>query len=564
VTARSEPGFEARLVLGEVERRDTYFLKTELATERFDLGSKSRELDVGQLGHGAGTGMEVDRKYNPPMQGPSEHLPVAVYSTSQVRELDRRAIELHGIPGYELMCRAGAAALDVLEASWPNARRVLVYCGAGNNAGDGYVVARLARASGLHAEVVAVVPTEGLKGDALRAAADCRAAGVPIQPFHADPANGAKFDVLVDALLGTGAARTLDGDFAAAVAAIGAARKPVLALDVPSGLHADTGLPLGAAVHADVTVTFVGLKQGLFLGNASDYAGRLEFAGLGIPAEAADGMAPALERLTGADLDRALPKRLRSAHKGTNGTLLIVAGGPGMPGAARLAAEAALRTGAGLVHVAAHASSLAAVLAGRAEVIGHAADVPADLDHLLETADGAVLGPGLGKSGWARALWRRVLDSNLPLIVDADGLNLLAEHPEARGRWVLTPHPAEAARLLGSTTVEVQRDRRTAALEIARRFAAVTVLKGACSLVAVDEAVTVCDRGNPGMATAGMGDVLSGVLGALCVQTRNLTASARAGVLLHALAGDSAAGSEERGTIASDLLPQLRRWANRS
>lgn len=506
----------------------------------------------------------MEPQYNPPMHGPSERLPSTVYSASQVRELDRRAIEQHGIPGYELMCRAGAAAFSVLQASWPNARRVLVYCGAGNNAGDGYVVARLARAAGLDTEVEAVVPPEQLKGDALRAAVDCRAAGVPIRPFVAAADSGASFDVLVDALLGTGAARTLDGDFAAAVAAIGSARKPTLALDLPSGLHADTGLPLGAAVRADVTVTFVGLKQGLFLGKASDHVGRLEFAGLGIPEDAAAGMTPALERLTGADLDRALPRRARSAHKGTSGTLLIVAGGPGMPGAARLAAEAALRTGAGLVHVATHAASLPAVLAGRAEVIGHAVDVPADLDTLLETADGAVLGPGLGKSDWARALWRRVLNSDLPLIVDADGLNLLAEHPEARGRWVLTPHPAEAARLLETSTADVQRDRRGAVLELARRFNAVAVLKGACSLVADAGAVAVCDRGNPGMATAGMGDVLSGVLGALCVQTRDLAATARAGVLLHALAGDAAAAAGERGTIASDLMLHLRQWANRS
>lgn len=505
----------------------------------------------------------MEPQYNPPMQGPHERLPITVYSASQVRELDRRAIEQHGIPGYELMCRAGAAALAVLQASWPGARRVLAYCGAGNNAGDGYVLARLARAAGLDAEVLAVVPTEQLKGDALLAAADCRAAGVTIRPFDA-AAETASFDVLVDALLGTGAARTLDGDFAAAVAAIGSACKPTLALDLPSGLHADTGLPLGAAVRADVTVTFVGLKQGLFLGNASDHVGRLEFAGLGIPAEAAAGMTPALERLTGKDLDRALPRRPRSAHKGSSGTLLIVAGGPGMPGAARLAAEAALRTGAGLVHVGTHAASLPAVLAGRAEVIGHAVGVPADIDALLETADGAVLGPGLGKSDWARAVWRRVLNSELPLIVDADGLNLLAERPEARGRWVLTPHPAEAARLLDTTTAEIQRDRRAAVLELARRFDAVAVLKGACSLVAAEGAVAVCDRGNPGMATAGMGDVLSGVLGALCVQTRDLAATARAGVLLHALAGDAAAAAGERGTIASDLMLHLRQWANRS
>jgi len=236
-----------------------------------------------------------------------------------------------------------------------------------------------------------------------------------------------------------------------------------------------------------------------------------------------------------------------------------------MPGAIRLAAEAALRTGAGLVYVAAHRESALSVLAGRAEVICRAVETDADLDGLLELADGAVVGPGLGTSEWGRAMWRRVSGSGLPLVVDADALNLLAESPIARGRWILTPHPGEAGRLLQAATSDVQRDRLGSVRELARRYDAVAALKGPGTLVAAaqgDASVAICDHGNPGMATAGMGDVLSGVLGALLVQTRDLETSARAGVLLHALAGDDAARGGERGTIASDLLPHLRRWAN--
>ncbi|HZF31738.1 MAG TPA: NAD(P)H-hydrate dehydratase [Gammaproteobacteria bacterium] len=501
------------------------------------------------------------------MRGPEERLPTAVYSASQIRELERLAPERDGFPSYELMTRAGAAALEVLRRHWPGARRVLVYCGPGNNGGDGYALARDARAAGLDAAVVALVPTERLKGDAARAARDCRAAGVPIEAHDARSDAIARHDpdVLVDGLLGIGADRELGGDLAAAVAALNGARKPVLALDIPSGLHADTGLVLGAAVSAAVTITFLGLKPGLFLGSGCDLTGTLEVADLGAATE--PGSSPVLARLTGDDLDRALPRRRRSAHKGTSGRLLLVGGGPGMPGAIRLAAEAALRSGAGLVEVATHCDSAPAVLAGRAEVICRPVEGAAELDALLELADGVVVGPGLGMSEWGRAMWRRVAGSTLPLVVDADALNLLAESPAARGRWILTPHPAEAARLLHGTTSDVQRDRLGVARELARRYDAVAVLKGACSLVAVhrpEASVAVCDRGNPGMATAGMGDVLAGVLGALLVQTRDLEASARAGVLLHALAGDDAAREGERGTIASDLLPHLRRWANRT
>ena len=464
------------------------------------------------------------------------------------------------------MSRAGAAALAMLRERWPEARTLLIVCGPGNNGGDGFVVARLARTAGLRARVLCLVPSSKLRGDVAQAAAGCAAAGVACEPFVAEALAGA--DVIVDALLGTGVDRPVGGSFLAAIEAINAARVPVLSLDVPSGLDADTGWPCGAAVRATATITFVGLKQGLFLGAAVDYTGALAFADLGIPPELYAGFAPRLQRLGPSDLDRALPPRPRSAHKGTSGRLLLLGGGPGMAGAIRLAAEAALRVGAGLVYVATHRDNVGAVLAGRPEIICRGVATAAELDELMPLADAAVLGPGLGQSDWARPLWRRLLDSKLPLVVDADALNLLATQPQARGNWLLTPHPGEAARLLGAAdTGAVQADRLSAVRELASRYQAVAVLKGAHSLIATPNAgelVSVCDRGNPGMATAGMGDVLSGVLGALLVQTRDLAVSARAGVLLHALAGDAAARAGERGTVAADLLPHLRQWANRT
>jgi NAD(P)H-hydrate epimerase len=238
-----------------------------------------------------------------------------------------------------------------------------------------------------------------------------------------------------------------------------------------------------------------------------------------------------------------------------------------MAGAIRLAAEAALRAGAGLVYVATHRDNVGAVLAGRPEIICRSAGSPADLEDLLKSVDALVVGPGLGQTAWAYGLWQRVVRAELPLVLDADGLNLLAAEPFERDGWLLTPHVGEAARLLPGATLEsVQRDRLNAARALAGRYRAVAVLKGPNTLVAArnDAPIAVCDRGNPGMATGGTGDVLAGTLGALLVQTRDLTLTARAGVLLHALAGDAAASAGERGTVAADLLPHLRTWANPS
>jgi NAD(P)H-hydrate epimerase len=268
------------------------------------------------------------------------------------------------------------------------------------------------------------------------------------------------------------------------------------------------------------------------------------------------------------DLTRALPRRPRSAHKGSCGRLLLVGGGPGMPGAIRLAAEAALRAGAGLVYVATHPDSVTAVLAGRPEIICHSVTSGDNLDTLLASVDGVVLGPGLGTSEWAEGLWRRVLEADVPLVLDADGLNLLAREPIERDEWLLTPHPGEAARLLPAGTVDsVQRDRLAAVTALAARYRAIAILKGPHTLVATPRAAAaprVCDHGNPGMATGGTGDVLAGTLGSLLVQTGDLEMAAHAGVLLHAMAGDAAAQDGERGTLASDLLPHLRAWANPS
>ncbi len=487
-------------------------------------------------------------------------LPANIYSVAAVRETDRTAIEDHGVPGYSLMCRAGDAAVEAALERFPEAHRWQVVCGAGNNGGDGYVVARLAAARGMAVSVVTLVDPESLQGDAATAYADCVAEGGVVLPWTGELDSEAT--LLVDAILGSGLERDVGGEFARAVAALNNHGAPVLALDIPTGIHGDTGAVLGSAVRAALTVTFVGLKRGLFLGEAPDHCGAVHFAGLGIPDTCREGIEPSLRRIDQAMLDAALGRRLRSGHKGDYGHVLVIGGGEGMPGAVRLAGEAALRAGAGLVSVATHPSHASQLVASRPELMPHAVDGADDLAPLLERADVVAFGPGLGRSEWARDLFAAVATSQRPAVWDADALNLLADRPDTNDQRVITPHPGEAARLLGRSTARVQADRTAALQDLQATYGGVAVLKGAGTLVSADVVPWICTAGNPGMASAGMGDVLTGIIAALIGQGLEPGAAAAVGVEVHARAGDRAAAAGERGLLASDLLAELRAVVN--
>jgi NAD(P)H-hydrate epimerase len=431
-----------------------------------------------------------------------------------------------------------------------------VVCGGGNNGGDGYVVARLARAAGLDARVATVSDPARLRGEAQSAFEECRAAGVNIAPFDAQRLDGA--EVLVDAMFGIGLDRPLDAAHCAIVEVINASHVPVLALDLPSGLHADTGAVMGAAVQATRTITFIGLKIGCFLGAGPDYTGTLEFDALDTPPRPATLVRPVAERLDASLIARVLPRRRRTSHKGDFGHVLVVGGGAGMAGAARLAGEACLRSGAGLVTVATRAAHALAINAARPELMCHGVEDARALQPLLERARVVAIGPGLGQDAWARALLDTVFACERPLVLDADALNLLAGSPRRRDDWILTPHPGEAARLLGLDTGVVQGDRLGALARLSERYGGVIVLKGAGTLIGrAGEIPALCDRGNPGMASAGMGDVLTGTIAGLRAQTPNAWDAARVGVLAHALAGDAAAQGGERGVIAGDVIARL-------
>ena len=485
-------------------------------------------------------------------------LPRELYRPDQVAELDRRAIKGFGIPGAILMERAGGCAYAALQEMWPERRHLVVLCGGGNNGGDGYVIAELARAEGRPVEVLYLTDPERLKGDAATMAARFRDNGGVLRPFQGQLPAGAQ--LIVDAMLGTGLERPVEGHYLDAVQAVNASYLPVVAVDIPSGLHGGTGQALGDAVNADLTPTFIGLKAGLLTGEGPGRTGRIRFFGLDVPAGVHDGIEPVAWRADYDGLRHWFPRRAREAHKGRYGHVLVIGGDHGLAGAALMAARAAARSGAGLVSVVTRAEHAPGYLAAQPELMVH--DTAA-LPGLLEAADVVVVGPGIGQGPWGQELFDAACDFHGPLVVDADALNLLATAPQQRVDWVLTPHPGEAARLLGESVPEVQRDRFAAVGRLRQAYGGVALLKGAGSIVAGPErAPHVCTDGNPGMATGGMGDVLSGIIGGLVAQGMTPEQGALAGCCLHGAAGDRVAVRGERGMLATDLLPELRPLLN--
>jgi len=496
-------------------------------------------------------------------------LPKKLYTAAQVRELDRIAIEEFSIPGITLMESAGGAAYQLMRSKWPDAKTILILCGPGNNGGDGYILARLAKEDGLAVKLQLIGDHTKLAGDALLAAERCIASGLKSMAYSKEDLS--KADVIVDALLGTGLDRDVLGQWQEVINAINSSNTPVLSVDIPSGLNADTGQVMGCAVNADATISFIGLKQGLFTGQGVEYAGDVHFNNLDVPDEIGTKVNSMTEQITLDDLQSFLMPRSKSSHKGSFGHVLVVGGEYGFAGAARLCAEAAARTGAGLISLATHASHAGYITMSVPEVMAHATESSTELLALLEKANVVAIGPGLGQSNWGMSLFSKVLESDLPLVVDADALNLLAQDPVTSDRWVLSPHPGEAARLLNCDSHTIQSDRIAAAKEIQKKFGGITVLKGSGTVIVDDrkdggQKVSICSAGNPGMASGGMGDVLTGVIAGLIAQRISLGLdigdAARLGVCLHASAGDNAATDGERGMLASDLMPWIRKLLN--
>lgn len=485
--------------------------------------------------------------------------PLPLFDSDALRALEARGTVHCSGDAFALMARAGQAAWRCALRHWPQAQRIVVVCGPGNNGGDGYVFARHALEAGRQVWVLQALPPATPL--AQRACAEYRERGGRLETGR----DLAGSELLVDALFGIGLTRAPAAAITDLIEAINAQPVPVLALDVPSGIDAGCGSAPGLAVRAERTLQFIARHRGLRTGAALDHCGELELAALDLPGGLFDGIAPAAWCYRASDLPKAFALRPRDGHKGRNGHVLCVGGNHGSGGAIVLAAQAALRCGAGLVSVATRAEHIAALLVRCPEAMTHAVEDTNYLRVLMERANVVAIGPGLGRDAWSQALLEAVLACDRPRVFDADALNLLADASvRLRPDDIITPHPGEAARLLGCTTAEIQGDRFAAAAALRERLGCVVVLKGAGSLILPMETIpTVICAGNPGMGTGGMGDLLTGCVAALCAQGFSPAAAASFAALLHAAAGDAAAREDgERGLLPSDLLPWLRRLAN--
>ncbi len=458
------------------------------------------------------------------------------------------------------MQRAGAAAFALARELYPQTQHWLVACGHGNNGGDGYVVARLAQAAGIRVTLLAIESDKPLPEEAACARdAWLDAAGVIHAPEHvwADD-----IDLVIDGVLGTGLNSAPRDAVAQLIEKCNQHAAPVVALDIPSGLLAETGATPGAVINASHTITFIALKPGLLTGKARDVVGKLHFHALGLETWLNGQTAP-ITRVDSAQLVGWLPPRKPTSHKGTNGRLVIIGGDHGTAGAIRMTGEGALRAGVGLVRVLTRAENIAPLLTARPELMVQEL-TPQSLDESLEWADVVVIGPGLGQQEWGKKALEKVENSRKPMLWDADALNLLAINPDKRQNRVITPHPGEAARLLNCSVSQIESDRLLAADRLVKRYGGIVVLKGAGTVVASQSGeCAIVDVGNAGMGSGGMGDVLSGIIGALLAQKLTPYDAANAGCVAHGAAADVLAQRYgTRGMLASDLLSTLYPFVN--
>lgn len=506
--------------------------------------------------------------------------------TAQVmQEIDKRAITEFGIPGLQLMERAGQSCVEEIFTEFGLNGRAVVLAGKGNNGGDGHVIARLLWQRGWSVTVIMLADREQVTGDAAANLAvlpgsmvTCCTHDGQLSELHTKEIFQA--DVIVDALLGTGLCSAVSGIYLEAIDLMNASGRPVVAVDIPSGIDGTTGRVLGSAVRATVTVTFAFAKLGHVLYPGVEYTGRLVVADIGIPPQLM-ATAPGCDFLNAGAVNPLVHCRDRQAHKGAFGHCLIIAGSTGKTGAAALAANSAVRAGSGLVSLAVAESihTILEIKTTEAMTVplpdsgsGHLTDLafPA-IEQLLAGKAAVAIGPGLdcrpGTYGLIRSLVETV---TVPFVIDADGLNALSEdmtvlHRKKSRQTVLTPHPGEMSRMLGASIPDVEADRISAAREFAGTYGVFLILKGARTLIASPEGgIAINGSGNPGMASGGMGDVLTGIIVSLLGQGYSAWDACRLGVFLHGFAADMVAEEKgETGMHATDVLEKLPYAYNR-
>ncbi len=482
-----------------------------------------------------------------------------VFSREQVQTLETSAIEQLNIKSYDLMQRAGKAAFMFIRELYPEAKRILIITGGGNNAGDGYILARLLHQADIQCSTMPIVPITKLRGDAMRAQNEYAIHnGDDVEPGEQLP----ECDLIIDALFGTGLTRPIENEFADIVNLINRTPVPVVSLDIPSGLSADTGNAMGPTVYANNTISFIGLKSGLITGEARNYTGKVIVDSLSLPDELINGSEKLGMTLSETLPAKQLPARKESGYKNNYGHVLVVGGNVGYPNAARLAGQAAARTGAGLVSVATHPDCVAAVASGCASLMVKGIHEPSDVAELVSKADVILIGPGLGQDKWAQKLFARVIESKKPLIVDADALRLLGQNPSKCDHWILTPHPGEAAQLLACSNQDIQLNRLSSALAIQEQYSGITVLKGSGTLICHDQQINFCTSGNVSLATGGTGDVLAGIIAGLIAQGISFIDAANCGTMVHGLAAEIVSKEGTRGVLAEDLFPAIYKLVN--
>jgi NAD(P)H-hydrate epimerase len=486
----------------------------------------------------------------------------------EMQEMDRQAIEAHGIPGLELMENAGRGATDVLLDQFAGRIKgaVGIVCGKGNNGGDGFVIARYLADRRIDVTVYLLTAAANVKGDAAANLKRLAALKIPVieipdeDSFSRVKSDLSRFDLLVDAILGTGLTSDVRGYFKTVINFINSLNRsgiPVFAVDMPSGLNSDTGQPCGSCVRAQGTATFALAKIGHYSYPGVDYTGKLEIIDIGIPDAVVEAVGPKQYLLTAEQVRAAFPIRAADTHKGHTGHLLVIAGSTGKTGAAAMTAVSAMRAGAGLVTLGI-AESLNSIM--ETQVLeamtsplpecGYGILADTAIDDIVKLADGKnclAIGPGIGQAEETRSLVKAVIRRiNMPIVIDADGLNNIAGQTQLlkkrKAPTVLTPHPGEMARLIGTNAAEVQQNRLACARDFATHFGVHVVLKGAATVIAhPDGSVYLNATGNPGMASGGMGDVLTGVLAGFITQGFTLKAAAHAAVYLHGAAADTLA-----------------------
>ncbi|BBN58849.1 bifunctional ADP-dependent NAD(P)H-hydrate dehydratase/NAD(P)H-hydrate epimerase [Hydrogenovibrio marinus] len=486
-----------------------------------------------------------------------------LFSAEQCQQLDRTAIESWNIPGLLLMKRAAFGAFLTLQNHWPKANKVTLLCGTGNNGGDGLALAQYALLTGLDVTVVIIGNPQNFKPDARQVYEELIQLGVTPVDFSKEVLNT---DVIVDALLGIGINKPISGQLVDVIHAVNQSEAPVLALDIPTGVDATTGSIHGCAIKADVTISFIAHKMGLYTGVGADHIGQIIIDDLKLPEALFDTTPNLADFHDLAYWKERLPVRATSAHKGSSGTALLIGGNHSMAGAIQLSATAALRAGAGLVKVITQNEHTNMLTEQQPELMCYPTT---QLDELLPLANAIAIGPGLGLDEWAQNLLLKTLDHlqhhQTPAVLDADALKLLAQNPKLSPQnphWVLTPHPGEAAEMLGCTPQEIQNDRISAIYELHELYGGVILLKGNGTLIFDGEHLELCPLGNPGMAVGGMGDVLTGMITSYLAQGSrqglSLMAAACLGAYRHAAIADQVVETRNlTSLIPSDIIAGL-------